>query len=334
MTEEEMQDRLEDEDNEGAPEGDAAPAPKKASKEPEISADNDPIFREGDEIPQAGFLSRLNPLRIFKGQSAENFVREGREHLENGSMAQATVSFKKALQTDPNNSSAYRGLGKVYFKKGGRSNMETALKYYQEGVKRNPKDYECYVITAKIYDALGKRKEATLERKKYVIVRALDADDKNPIANNNMGILSMQQGKTDEALEYFKKAVRSDKNFDVAYRNIAATYHRMAKNESNQSKKKEYLKKAGDEVEKALKIAETPATLLAHARIIMMHGDYEKALFVAEKVDKLAPANKDVFFLKKMALEGLGRFEEAKDAENSYKIFMQEESAVKDEDLG
>ena len=102
-------------DNTGAQ---AAPSKAAPEKIPDISAENDPIIGDAEEVNES-FLSKLNPLRLFRGQSADNFVREGREHLENGSLAQATVSFKKALNADPNNSHAYRGLGKVFFKKGG-----------------------------------------------------------------------------------------------------------------------------------------------------------------------------------------------------------------------
>ena len=44
-------------------------------------------------------------------------------------------------------------------------------------------------------------------------------------------------------------------------------------------------------------------------------------LNIVEKIDEMDPANKHVFKLKQLTLEGLGRFEEARDAENSYRIF-------------
>ena len=295
---------------------------------PEVSAETDKIISDEPEgTGKEGFFAKLNPMRMFRINNADNFVRQGRELLENGSLSQATVSFKKALAADPNNVGAYRGLGKVFFKKGGRSNLETALNYYSEGIKRSPLDHDLYAITAKIYDSLGKRKEATLERKKFVIVRALDADPGNAIANNNMGILTLQQGKPKEALDYFHKALRTDKNYDVAHRNIAAVYHRMAKDQQDLGKRKDLLSQARDAINKAMKIAESFPTLLAHARMLLMNGEYEEVLRVCEKADVMEAANKNVYFLKKMALEGLGRFEEAKDAEESYQIFAAADSA-------
>ena len=296
------------------PPGSPPAAPKKA-------VDSDPPAESGEEAQSVSFLTKINPLRMFRKKSPDFFVNEGKDFMENQAFAQAMLAFNNALAIDPNSSAALRGLGKVFYKKGGRSNMKTALNYYQEAIKRSPMDHELYAISAKIYDTMGQRKEATLERKKFVIVRALDVDAKNPIANNNMGILFMQQGKTDVALSYFQKSIDSDKNFDVAYRNQAAVYLKMAKETEDADKKENYNMKAREGIEKAVEISPTPASLLAFGRILLKEGKFDQVLTIVEKIDEMDPANKHVFKLKQLTLEGLGRFEEARDAENSYRIF-------------
>ncbi|MDH5751280.1 MAG: tetratricopeptide repeat protein [Deltaproteobacteria bacterium] len=285
---------------------------------------------EEDEIKR-GFLSMLNPANWFSRHSTEKLIREGRDLLDNGSLAQATVAFKRALNIDSKCVPAYRGLGKVFFKKGGRSNIETALAYYSEAIKINPLDADLYAITAKVYDAIGKRKEATLERKKFVIARALEVDEKNPVANNNMGILFLQQNRIEEAIGYFKKALDNDRNFDVAHRNLAATFYQQAKGEKEPGKKRDLIAKAKTEVEKALSIMPSVASLLAKGRILMMMGDFEAALAAANKADEMESANKDVFLLKKLSLERLGRFDEAKTAFESYQAFTKGDSGGDEE---
>ncbi len=298
-----------------------------APAESPISADSDPIALIEVEEGKRGFFSKLNPINILRRNNPTALINEGKEHLENQSYAQAMVSFNRALHIDKNNLAALRGLGKVFFKKGGRANMDTSLKYYQQAIKTHPKDHELYAISAKIYDSLGKRKEATLERKKFVIVRALDADAKNPIANNNMGILFMQQGRADDALSYFQKSIDSDRNYDVAHRNTAAVYYMLAKKEEDPAKKKDYNSRARDSIEKAVSISPSLPSLLALARVRLKEGEFKEALVLVEKLDEMAPANKDVFKIKKLALEGLGRFEEAQNAHNSYLIFAEESAA-------
>jgi len=320
-----------------APEADA-PAPPSAGgrfagsgredgPEPAASVETDSLESSAPE-PAGSLLSRLNPLRLFRRNSAATYIREGKQLLESGSMAQATLAFRKALELEPDNAAAFRGLGKVFYKKGGRTNMETALKHYQEAINRNPLDHDLYAITAKIYDALSKRKEAALERKKFVIVRALDADPRNPTANNNMGILFLQQGRMTEALDYFNRAVDSDRNYDVAYRNLAAAYFQLAKKAPDAEKKADYGGKAREAIQKALAIAPAVPTLMAHARILMTDGNLEEVLAILERVDQMDPASPEVYYMKKMALEGLGRFEEAKSAHEIYLVFKRQASAA------
>ena len=320
------------------PQDDAAPdevAPPKAeakpaantAPEPAASAESDPVETGGAE-PELGLLARLNPMRMFRRRSVENYLSEGRDLLEHGSMAQATVAFQKALELDSKCIAAYRGLGKVFFKKGGRSNLEIALKHYQDAIRLNPKEHDLYAISAKIYDSMGKRKEATLERKKFVIVRALEADPRNPIANNNMGILFLQQGRMDDALDYFNRAINADRNYDVAYRNLAAANFQLAKKEQDPDKKTHFNNKARESIEKALAIAPAVPTLMAQARILMMDGNLDDVLAILEQVDRQDPANAEVYYMKKMALEGLGRFEEAKSAHESYLVFKRQAAAA------
>jgi len=311
----------EEKEEAGEPVQEADATPSSPPPAPEMTADSDPLKVSGEEVKSGGFLSSLNPVRWFRKKSPDFFVNEGKDFLENQAYAQAMLAFNNALAIDPNSAAAFRGLGKVFYKKGGRSNMKTALNYYQEAIKRHPMDHELYAISAKIYDAMGQRKEATLERKKFVIVRALDVDAKNPIANNNMGILFMQQGKTDVALSYFQKSIDADKNYDVAHRNQAAVYLRMAKETDDADKKFQYNLKAREGIEKAVEISPTPASLLALGRIRLKEGNFDEVLSIAEKVDEMDPANKHVYKLRQLSYEGLGRFEEARDAENSYRIF-------------
>jgi tetratricopeptide (TPR) repeat protein len=314
-----------DEDEQPTPGAKAAPAkaPTGAAPEPAASAESDPIATDGAE-PTPSLLSRLNPLRLFRRHSVENYINEGKDLLEHGSMAQATVAFQKALELDPKSIAAYRGLGKVFFKKGGRSNLQTALKHYQGAIRLNPMEHDLYAISAKIYDAIGQRKEATLERKKFVIVRALEADPRNPIANNNMGILFLQQGRMSDALDYFNRAIAADRRYDVAYRNLAAANFQLSKQAQDPDQKASYNSKAREAIEKALAIAPAVPTLMAQARIMMMDGNLEQVLAILEQVDQMAPANPEVYYMMKMVLEGLGRFEEAKNAHESYLVFKRQ----------
>jgi superkiller protein 3 len=296
---------------EGAPSAEAPP--------PEAPAPVPPPPPEPEVKPT--FLSRVNPLKLFRKETAATYVREGEDLVENHNLAQATMAFQKAVTLDPDFVPAYKGLGSALLRKGGRSNLATALENYQEAITRDPFDDQAYAVSAKIHEKLGQLKEATLARKKMVIVKTLQADPSNPVANNNMGILMLQQQQVDTAVAHFKKSIAANPSYDVAFRNLAATYYRIASAEQDEDKKNELVGQARSYISRALEISKTVVTMLIQGKILLLEGKFEEALEVAAETEELEQANKDVYALKRQALEGLNRTAEAQEAYESYKIF-------------
>ena len=270
-------------------------------------------------VEKTPFFKKINHLNLFRKETPAAFVREGEDLLDKQNTAQATMAFQRALAMDPNHVPAYQGLGNVYLKKGGRSNLNTALENFQEAAKRNPFDVHLFAVKAKIYEKLGKMKEATLERKKMMIVKTLESDPKNAIANNNMGILLSQQNQVQSAIDYFKKAITSNPKYDVAFRNLAATHLKMAGEEQDEEKKQETILRAKSFINKALDVAPTVLSLIMQAKIYMMDGRHEEALASCGKAEEIEGANKEVFAMKRLALEKLNRIQEAQLAYEIYK---------------
>ena len=175
-------------------------------------------------------------------------------------------------------------------------------------------------MTARVYDLLGMRKEAALEKKKLVVVKTLERDPENPDANNNMGILYLQQNQVPEALDYFNRAIEADSRYDTAMRNMAITYYRLARDESDSAKQEAYLEKARPMIAKALEAAENPLSMVTHARILIMEDNYQEALDTCEKAESIDPALKEVFELKQACLLKLNRLQEATAAYETYRF--------------
>jgi tetratricopeptide (TPR) repeat protein len=306
---------------EKAPEAPSQAAPSPAPTPPPRTAE------ELIEAPSegGGLLNKINPLRIFKKDSPASLVRAGRELEGNRSLAQATIMYNKALALDPNYAAAYEGLGNVLVKKGGRSNVEAAIQQYQQAINRNPFNDTAYKATARAYDMLGKRKEAALEKKKMVVVRTLQADPGNPAANNNMGILFMQQGHTNSAVDYFGRAIKTDPRYETALRNLGVIFYKLTSESDDDAKKTAYLERAREYVRRALEVSQSPLTLLAHVRILILEEQYEEALAACEKVEKIDAAMKEAFGLKKVVLMKLNRLEEANKAYETYRFLNSHE---------
>jgi tetratricopeptide (TPR) repeat protein len=167
---------------------------------------------------------------------------------------------------------------------------------------------------------LGKRKEAALEKKKLVVARTLRSDPANPIANNNMGIMLLQQGQTDAAIEHFNRSMTSDPRYDTAARNLAITHYKIATEAADAATRTQNLDKAKGFLGKALEIAESPLTLLAQARVFILEERFEDGLAACERVEQIDPAMKEVFGLKKAALLKLNRLDEANKAHETWRF--------------
>lgn len=296
-------------------------APQTGASAPGAAPEPPPDSEE--QLPEAkpGFLRRVNPLNLFRKESPESFVRQGESSTENQNLALATIAFQKALALDADNVGAFKGLGNVFLRKGGRTNIATALSYYQEAVKRDPFDDQSYAMSAKIYERLGRMKEATLERKKMVVVKTLQADPANPIANNNMGILMLQQERLEQALDYFKKSIKSNPSYDIAYRNLAATHYKAALTESDDDKKSEQAALAKGYVAKALEIRKGVGSMLIQAKILVLEGRYDEALDIAVSAEEMEQANRDVYALKRQIFDKLNRTKDAQKAFELYQAF-------------
>jgi tetratricopeptide (TPR) repeat protein len=265
-------------------------------------------------------LDKINPLKLFQRDSPSNLVKLGRELEYSRNFAQATVAFNRALSLDPNHTPAYEGLGQVLLKKGGRANLEAAIAQYREVVKRDPYNDRAYAALGRAYDALGRRKEAALEKKKLVVARTLKADANNPVANNNMGIMLLQQSQVAAAIEHFNRAMKSDPRYDTAVRNLGITHYKLATEAADPPIRAQNLDKAKGFLAKALEIAESPLTLLAQARVYILEDRFEDALAACERVEQIDPAVKEMFVLKKAALLKLNRLEEANKAHETWRF--------------
>lgn len=307
------------------PEDPAKPAESAPEAAPAPSPRPQPVEGGGGSGGR-GWVQRLNPINLFKRETPQRLVRQAAELLENRNYAQATVTLKRALELDTQFVPAFEGLGDVLMKKGGRANVEAALEQYGEAIRRDPLQEKIYGARARAYDMLGKRKEAALEKKKMVVVKTLQAEPGNPVANNNMGILFLQQNLVAQAVDYFQRAVSSDAKYDVALRNLAVTYYKLASEaEEDGAQRAEHLDKAKSFISRALEIAETPQSLLALARMHMVEEQWEDALSTCERVEQIDATLKDVFGLKKTVLMKLNRLEEAKKAYETFRFLASHE---------
>jgi tetratricopeptide (TPR) repeat protein len=142
------------------------------------------------QIPETA-AERLARGLPFAGVSAtyevgRNYLSFGSVFYERGYLEQADEFFRLAAKDDPGGAEPLYGLGSVYLE---QQKRREAREYFERAVK-SAADYP-----------------ATL-----------------PNAWNNLGILAAREGKTDEAIGYFQKALALNPEHAVALQNLGNAY--------------------------------------------------------------------------------------------------------------
>lgn len=272
----------------------------------------------GRSAPGGSALERLNPLRWFRSESLEAQLERAALLLDRKSYVQAQHLYQELLAQDEGCLPALRGLGTALMLQGGRSNLLAAQAHLQEVVRQDPEDLPVYVALANIYDKLGRPEEADRQRRIAAILKRLQQEPANPAANNNLGILLVQQKQWERALACFRKALDVNPKLDVAWRNVAATCYQLAQAEPRPEARQVHVAAGLAAAEKAIEIKPNLPSLLTIALLKSIGGDTQSAVDVLAKAQAQAPENKDVYAVMRTVLERAGMFDEALKANQIY----------------
>ncbi len=108
--------------------------------------------------------------------SAEDFAKEGQQQLNGGDATAAAVSFKKALELDPNNATATIGMGDIASRQGAYG---AAIAHLSKAAKLAPKNAYVFTLLGEAYLRSGNVKDAASNFKK-----ALQLDPNNARARD------------------------------------------------------------------------------------------------------------------------------------------------------
>lgn len=120
----------------------------------------------------------------------------------------------RTIQKESRRESVFKYLAQNYTAKGMN---DKALEILTQGRKEFPKSYSLLIDEANIYYSKGD--EAKFKEK---LEEAIEMNPTEPTLYYNVGVMNMNQGKTDEAIANFKKAIELKPDYADAYNNIGA----------------------------------------------------------------------------------------------------------------
>jgi type IV pilus assembly protein PilF len=190
--------------------------------------------------------------KVDPRRSAQRHYQLGLAYFKNGNYQQALPEFAKAVELNPSEPTYHESLGVVFMYNG---QHEAAISEFQEALRIDPKFIEAknnlaiaylnngdlemaratleevlkdpfyatpqfaYFNLARIYEREGKIDDAIREYK-----RALDIDRDYADAHYNLGVLYFHQGKFELAIEKFTEATRLQPRVAVYRLNLGVSY--------------------------------------------------------------------------------------------------------------
>lgn len=185
-------------------------------------------------------------------RSAQTHYQLGLAYFNNGNYQQALPEFAKAVELNPSEPTYHDSLGMAFMF---NRQLDAAISEFQEALRIDPKFVEAknnlasayllngdlelaratleevlkdpfyatpqfaYFNLARIFEREGKIDDAIREYR-----RALDIDRDFVDAHNNLGRLYLQQGKNDRAIEEFTEATRLQPRVALYQRNLGVAY--------------------------------------------------------------------------------------------------------------
>ena len=134
--------------------------------------------------------------------------------------AQAIAAYQKAIQLDPDYYAGYHGLGVFYYYHG---DYTQAAEQFQKSIERAPGLFDEYANLGAALDELGRDAEA-----EKALLTSLKLHETTP-ALNNMGAMRAYQGRDEEAVAYYKRAIAMDPTSYISVENLADSQRRLGR---------------------------------------------------------------------------------------------------------
>ncbi len=193
----------------------------------------------------------LLPAAGFAQQTAEDYLKLGKDQLEKKDYLRAKESFERAVELDPGSAEAYyfRGMvqlddeksaadftkaielkpdyAEAYFQRGLRRDLggkdEAAIEDYSKAIELNPKFVNAYMTRAVLYLLANKGKEAIAD---YTKVIELKPDGESYYVR---GTAYLEIGEYAKAVPDLTRSIELDPTYYWSYMQRAKAYRQLKK---------------------------------------------------------------------------------------------------------
>lgn len=222
---------------------------------------------DGTHIEQLDAAIRQNP------NDARLFLERGKVYFQHHNYDNAINDFGRALKLDKHTDEAHFWLGMALGRQGKiREGIEQLSVYIQ----RRPNESRAFTKRGVRYLWLGELDNAERDLRK-----AIELDDTNAEAHDDLGVILARRGDTAKAMNHFKTTITLDPTYQKGFHNLAMTYFLVNSFES-----------ALYTVDQGLRLdPENKNSLLLKSAILEALGRHEEAQSVASHAEFLPDGN-------------------------------------------
>jgi tetratricopeptide (TPR) repeat protein len=174
---------------------------------------------------------------------AHFFNNKGVEELGRGNYPEAESYLKKALEHDPTTVPVWINLGAAQSHAGRAAEAE---KSYRRALEIDPRNMAAMSNLANLFETMGKVKEAIRLQMKVRVFR-----EKNPYHHYNLGLQAFEDGRYEESLAEFKKALKLKPGEHNFYFAMARVYGQLGQADDAVNSLQQAMKYASDPSNKA-----------------------------------------------------------------------------------
>lgn len=213
---------------------------------------------------------------------------------------EAELTYKRALELKPDYWGSYNELGIFYYR---NSRYEDAIKQFRQVTILTPDNYKGYNNLGGIFYLLERWSEA-----REMFDRSFKLRKSYNVASN-LGTLYYIEGRYSEAAKMYEAALEINDNHYQIWANLAAAYYWSP---GEREKSQEYYKEAIKRAEEEKKVnPKDPDVISSLASFYADIGERKKSLKLINKSIDMAPGNVQVMFRIASSYERLGEREKA-----------------------
>ena len=219
----------------------------------------------------------------------------GNELKAQGKMDEAMTEYRKAMQFNSNNASAYLNLGTVLKEQGRLDEAIFNYKKVLEMAQGKPNYSKALYNLGLVFEEQGNINEAINS-----YLGAIEARPSDFKSHNNLGNLLKSKGRLDEAERHFRVALQINPNFVQAYFNLGVVLRLQGR-----------IDEAIKQYSQALQIQPDANTQYNIGNAFQSQGKIEQAIYHYIEAIRLKPDFVEAEHNIGNSLQALGRFDEA-----------------------